>query len=93
MNMVLPHVNIAYTIFIIKLLYNNLTTLCLDGTLSCVDFVDVRGDVPYPKHAYKYWSINRECAREHVRVLHITDVMRIIQLDHGLMLFYSTFVP
>ena len=37
---VVPHVNTAYTIFSTKLLYN-LTTLCLNGTLPCVDFRDV----------------------------------------------------
>ena len=39
-----PRVNTACrpTIFSIKLLYiYNLTTLCLNGTLSCVDFMDV----------------------------------------------------
>ena len=34
-------VNTAYTMFSIKLLYNNLTTLCLNGTLPGVDFMDV----------------------------------------------------
>ena len=45
----LPHVNTASTrpIFSVKLL-NNQTTLCLNGTLPCVDFMDVTmGDIPY----------------------------------------------
>ena len=44
-----PHVNTASTrpIFSVKLL-NNQTTLCLNGTLPCVDFMDVTmGDIPY----------------------------------------------
>ena len=41
-----PHGNTNYTIFSIKLLYN-LTTLCLYGTLPCVDFMDgIMGDIP-----------------------------------------------
>ena len=42
------HVNNPYTILSIKLLYiHNITTLCLNGTLSCVDFMDViMGDIP-----------------------------------------------
>ena len=35
------HVNTAYTAFSIKMLYNNLITLCLNGTLLGVDFMDV----------------------------------------------------
>ena len=34
------HVNTPYTIFSIEVLYS-LATLCLNGRLSCVDFVDV----------------------------------------------------
>ena len=50
---VLTHVNTASTIFSInkdlcrKAATYNLTTLCLNGTLSCVDFMDViMGDIP-----------------------------------------------
>ena len=40
-----PHVNTTYTIFCTKLIYN-LTTLCLSGTVLCVDFMDViMGDI------------------------------------------------
>ena len=40
------HVNTAFTLFILKLLYN-LTTLYLNGTFSCVDFMDdIMGDIP-----------------------------------------------
>ena len=49
-----PHDNSPYTIFSIKLLYNNLTTLCLNGTLSCVDFMDViMGDAAAASHPYR----------------------------------------
>ena len=42
----------AYTIFSIKQLYD-LTTLCLNGTLLCVDFMDViMGDRPIGLPAY-----------------------------------------
>ena len=31
-----------------------ITTLCLNGTLSCVDFMDViMGDIPYMGHFHK----------------------------------------
>ena len=43
-----PHVNTAYTIFSIKLVLVNLSELCLNGTLSCVDLMDViMGDSLY----------------------------------------------
>ena len=38
--MLFPHVNTAYTVFSIKLIYN-LTTLCLNGTLSAMLFYHV----------------------------------------------------
>ena len=42
-----PNVNTAYAIFSIKLLIYNLNTLCMNGTLSCVDLTDVIiGDIP-----------------------------------------------
>ena len=41
-----PHVNTTYTVFSIKLY--NLTILCLNGTLPCVDFMEVIvGDIPF----------------------------------------------
>ena len=40
-------INTAYTIFNVTLLLYNLTTLCLNGKLSCVDSMDViKGDLP-----------------------------------------------
>ena len=55
----IPHVNIAYTIFSIKLIYINL--LCLNGTHSCVDFMDgIIGHIPLFPHvntAYFIFSI------------------------------------
>ena len=40
-SLVIPHVNTIHLyILITKLLYN-LTTLCLNGTLPCVDFMDI----------------------------------------------------
>ena len=42
-----PHVNTTDPIFSAKLLIYNLTTLCLNGTLPCVDFLEViMGDIP-----------------------------------------------
>ena len=42
----LAYLRLCY-IFSIKLPHNNLTTLYLNGTLSCVDFMDViMGDIP-----------------------------------------------
>ena len=43
-----PHVNTACIIHIVQSCYiYNLITLCLNGTLPCVDFMDViMGDIP-----------------------------------------------
>ena len=45
-----PHVNTAYTIYLaVAFAIYNLTTLCLNGTLPCVDFMDViMGDIDLP---------------------------------------------
>ena len=52
-----PHVNTAYTIFTINAIYN-LTTLCLNGTLPCVDFMDVTmGDIPLFPHVNTAYTI------------------------------------
>ena len=54
---VFPHVTTAYTTIVsIRLLYNP-TTPSLNGTLPCVDFIDViMGDIledVYPSFSYK----------------------------------------
>ena len=51
--MLTPH-RLYYASFNIKLLYINLTTLCVNGTSSCVDFMDViMGDIPIAEKEVK----------------------------------------
>ena len=55
--MLFSHVNTAYTVFSIKLIYN-LNTLCLNGTLFCVDFMDVTmGDEPLFSHVNTAYTV------------------------------------
>ena len=80
-----PHVNTAYIIFIIKLLLYNLTTLCLNGTLPCVYFIDVIiGDIP-PKYPHmqngyspmlnRLYNLTTLCLNETLPCVEFIDVI------------------
>ena len=63
-----PYVNIAFTIY---LAIYNLTTLGLNGTLSCVDLMDIiRGDIPTAPTPCKSWCVGGG----QDRVWHGTDI-------------------
>ena len=52
-----PHVNSLYYIYHKAVIYN-LTTLCLNGTLPWVDFMDViMGDIPLFPHVNTTYTI------------------------------------